>query len=176
MGTIEIIILITTLLAFAGVGIFLLIRYLKSRKEEEAKYDFTTKYGTKVMLSPELKMLTPEIIESWTDSVVSFWHGKRGWDKEKSYKMIGRAKVEMYDELYLERAGIKVNGILWPSSFLIEMATLPKGTNSTPLKKVASLFRHETSHIVCEYVGGVKSGKNFGEIHHELFAEVGLGA
>jgi hypothetical protein len=176
METIGIVILIVTLLAFAAGGIYLLVRYLKKKKEEEEKYDFTTKYGIRVMLSPQTKGITSEVFDMWSDSVVDFWHEKKGWSKEKCYKRLAKTEIEIYDVEYLERAGMKVNGIMWPSSFLIEMASFSKGTTTAPIKRIASLFRHEVSHIIAGYVGNLEAGPNGGEYHHKLFAEVGLGA
>lgn len=176
MGTVEIIIIIAALLGIAGVGTYLLIRHFKKKKEKEEKYDFTTKYGIRVMLSPQTKGISVDVFDMWSDSVVDFWHEKKGWNKEKCYKRLAKTEIEIYDKEYLERAGWKVNGIMWPSSFLIEMASFPKGTEQASIKRIASLFRHEVSHIIAGYVGNLEAGPNGGEYHHKLFAEVGLGA
>jgi hypothetical protein len=174
MTTIEIIILVTILIGVIGVGIFFVIKHLKNKKE--GKYNFTTKYGTRVMLSPQTEGITKEVFEMWSDNVVNFWCNLYGWNVEKCYKRLSQTEVGIYDEKYLERMGYKVNGIMWPSSFFIEIASLPKCCNTASIKKIASLFRHEVSHIICGYVGNLPAGPNGGEYHHKLFAEVKLGA
>jgi hypothetical protein len=176
MTATEIIILVAVLLGVVGAGVFFLVRYLRDKKREEEKYDFTTKYGTRVMLSPQTQGITKEVFEMWSDSTIKFWCDLYGWSVEKCHKRLSQTEIEIYDKEYLERAGWKVNGIMWPSSFLIEMASLPKGSDTASVKRIASLFRHEVSHIIAGYVGNIPAGPNGGEDHHKLFAEVKLGA
>lgn len=174
MSGIDIAIIVGVLIATLGAGAFFLIRHLRSKRKKAAQFDFTTKHGIDVKLSPELSDLKPEAVEEWTESVVSFWEEKRGWSREKMLKNLAKVGIFLYDEPYLNRAGIKVNGITWPNKFEIEMATLPKeGSSQTAFGKVKSLFRHETSHVLAGYVGGVVFDN---AIHHALFAEVKLGA
>jgi hypothetical protein len=176
MGTVEIIILVTVLLGAVAAGTYFLIRHLKKKREEKEKYDYTTKYGTRIMLSSQTKGISVDIFEAWSDSVVDFWFEKKGWSKDKCYKKLAQTEIEVFDTEYLERAGVKVSGIMWPSTFLIEISTFPKGSVVASLERIASLFRHEVSHIIAGYVGNLEAGPNGGEYHHKLFAEIGLGA
>jgi hypothetical protein len=175
MSIVEIVILISVLSSFIGVGIFFLIRYLKSKKTEE-KYDYTTKYGTRIMLSPQTKNMSVSIFEGWSNSVVNFWTEETGWDKTKCYEKLSYTEMKIFDAEFLERNGSKVSGLVWPNTFLIEVSTFPKGESQASITRLASLFRHEVSHIIAGYVGGLEAGPNGGEFHHKLFAEVGLKA
>lgn len=175
MGTAEIIIVVAVLLGIVGAGIFFLVRYLKKKKEEEDKYDYTTKYGTRIMLSPQTKGIFIDNFNIWSDSVIDFWFEKKGWDREAGYEKLSQIEIEIYDAEYLERSGVKVNGVIWPNSLLMEISTFPKGEVVASFSRVASLFRHETSHVIAEHVGNLDPGLG-GEYHHKLFAEVGLGA
>ena len=79
-------------------------------------------------------------------------------------------------EQAIERAGTKVNGIFWPAKFEVEISTLKRtDQNETyyAATKVYSLFRHELSHVVAGYVGGIKFDN---DVHHEIFAKAKLGA
>ena len=177
MSLIEIVIISFASLSFIGFAIYMLLRYFKNKKIEEEKYDFSTKYGTRVMLSPQTKDYTPEMFEEWTDSMVDFWYDKKGWSKEKSYKMMAKTEVEMFDVHTLEMVnGYRASGRMWPGSFLIEITTFNKDEDEASVRRVASLFRHETSHIVAGWVGRLEAGPNGGECHHKLFKEIGLNA
>jgi len=152
----------------------LIVFFIVLRRRKKVQFDFTTKDGIDIKLSPLLSGLAAETIEEWTESVVLFWEQAKGWDRKSSLRTLAKVSIFLYDELYLDRAGIKVNGITWPNKFEIEMATLPKQKSlQTPFEKVKSLFRHEISHILAGYVGGFSFDN---DAHHVLFGEVGLGA
>lgn len=185
--------IIVCVLVGAGVGLFFLIRHLLNKKKaadpvpseppadppadpsaSEAPAPFTTSHGIDVQPSPAMASLDAATVEAWTESVVDFWQQKKGWARKDMLEMLAKVSIKMYDQEWLGRAGIKVNGITWPDSFLIEMAVLPKeGVAQTPLQRVASLFRHETSHVIAGYVGQYPWDN---DVHHQLFAELGLGA
>lgn len=169
------ILLVIAALGAAAAVIYFVIKNKKRKEEYNNQFDFTTKYGTRVKLSPRTKDISKEVFEGWTDSVVGFWEENKNWGKEKSYKIIGKTAIFVYDEPYLNRAGIKVNGITFPAKYEIEIAALPKIniTDQTIFDRVESLFRHETSHVITGFVGGVPFDN---EGHHKLFAEFGLGA
>jgi len=174
MSVVEIIILVSVLASAIGAGVFFLIRYLK--KNEEKIYDYATCYGTRIILSPQTKNVSVSVFEAWTESVVCFWAEKNGWDKEQCYQKLSQTEIEIFDAEYLERNGYKVSGLVWPSTFLIEVSTFPKGKSQASMVRLASLFRHEVSHIIVGYVGNLEAGPNGGEFHHKLFADVGLEA
>lgn len=176
METVGIIIIVAALLAIAGAGVYFIVKHFKRKKAEKEKYDYTTKYGTRIMLSPQIKSVSVDVFELWSDSVVDFWHEKKGWSKDRCYKKLAQTEIEIFDAEYLERNGYKANGLMWPSTFLVEISTFPKGGDTASLPRVASLFRHEVSHIIAGYVGNLEAGPNGGEYHHKLFSEVGLGA
>ena len=170
MTTIEIIVIIGMLLLVVGSTILFFTKYF-----HKVEMSYTTKYGTLITLSPKTKTIKKDLIEDWTDSVVHFWNTIKEWDKEECYRIFGEMEIEMYDEQYLVRAGMNVNGITWPDFCLIEIATLPKNSDKMSIKRVESLFIHETSHLILEYVGKIIAGDD-SEIHHKIFEEVGLGA
>jgi len=176
MDITGIIIIVTILLATIAGLAYLLIRNLKKNKRKETIYDYTTKYGTRIMLSPQTKNMSVDVFEAWSDDVVTFWHENMGWDVEKCFEKLSQTEIEIFDSEYLERNGFKASGLMWPSSFLIEISTFPKGEDVASTERIASLFRHETSHIMAGYVGNLPVGPNGGEYHHKLFAEIGLGA
>lgn len=167
------------LLAAGGLAAWLIIKRKKRIEKHNQQFDFTTKSGLKIKLSEKTSGITQVEVEEWEDSVVDFWKEAKGWDAELSRKMLGKIEVFVLDETFLNRAGIKVNGITYPGSakFTIEMASLYKeGLDPavyTPYKKVKSLFRHEVSHVLASTVGRVPFNN---EVHHKLFADVGLGA
>jgi len=178
MTALEIILIIAGVLVVSGLIVFAIVWSIKKKKENEIQFDYVTKHGIKIKLSPLLQDLKAEDIESWTDDLVNFWHEVEGWDKESMYAEIKKTSIILYDELYLERGGIKVSGITWPYSYKIEIATLYKPELDqavyTPFKKVKSLFRHEESHVI---VGKMATDIPYdNEHHHALFAEMGLGA
>lgn len=170
-------IIVLMVLGLAGLAGYLLWRRSRKKQEYDEQFAYTTKHGIRVKLSERMKDLPVEDVEEWTEDVVNFWFDAKGCSKEESYKYLARVTVFMYDQDDLICDGVRVEGLLWPSSFKIEMATLygehldPE--KYTPYKKVKSLFRHETSHVIAGYVGKVKMTN---EIHHALFAEVKLGA
>lgn len=169
------IILGIAVLGIAGIAAFLILKNKKKKKEYNAQFDFTTKHGIRVRLSEQTKNITKETFEGWTKDVVEFWKEVKDWDTDKSYKVLSKTAIFMYDEPYLNRAGIKVNGITFPARYTIEIAALPKTniTEQTIFNRVSSLFRHETSHVITGFVGGIPFDN---EVHHKLFAEVRLGA
>lgn len=173
---------IVTALAVLGVGglvAFLVWKQKKKKDDYNKQFTYTTKHGLRVKLSEKTADIPASDFEEWTESVVDFWVEAKGWAKVKSLAQIKKISIFMYDQEYLNRAGIKVNGITWPSKFEIECATLPKGwvdgsdASYTPYKKVKSLFRHEVSHVLAGYAGKIAFSN---EAHHALFAEVKLGA
>lgn len=173
------IVLAVVVLGVAGLITFLLLKQKKKKEEYNEQFTYTTKHGLRVKLSEKTADIPITDFEDWTEDVVNFWFGAKGWDRNKSLAQIKKISIFMYDQEYLNRAGIKVNGITWPSKFEIELATLPKGWSDdptatyTPYMKVKSLFRHEVSHIIAGWVGGIVFDN---EIHHKLFADVKLGA
>lgn len=169
----EILIVIIVALIVVGIGIYLVIRHLK---QEDDKFDFATKYGTKFKLSPAMEKLSVEIVEEWTDEIVEEWNDKMLWNKDEMYNILKKTKVILHDSINVEGGGIVAKGLVWPHSLIVEIATLSEKDSVRPFDKVKSLFRHEVSHIICEFVGGVKSVERFGEEHHRLFKQVGLGA
>ena len=171
MSTTGIIIIIAIVAIILGVGIFFLVRYLTNKE----KYDLTTKYGTKILLSPQTKNIKVDVFNNWSDDVVDFWYKSKDWNKKECYEELSKMKVKIYDAEYLERSGYKVSGMMCPESSLIEISTFPKGTQVASLERIASLFRHETSHIIAQFVGNLDPGIG-GEAHHKLFAEVSLKA
>lgn len=175
MAAEVIVITVVSLLAVAAGVTVLIIKSIRSKKRKEAEYSFTTKHNIDIKLSSEVSDITPAEIEEWTESVVDFWYDAKGWSKEESYKVLSKVDIFTYDELYLNRAGIKVNGITWPNTYTIEMATIPTNLSDTyrHKDKVKSLFRHEVSHVIAGFVGNVAFDN---KTHHDLFAEVGLGA
>jgi hypothetical protein len=106
------------------------------------------------------------MLMAWTADIVFFWTDQ-GFDPDDCFESVNGVKVLIYDELYLVRQGMKVSGVFVPPS-LIEITTL--GSQDL-LERTKSLFRHELSHFLCYYVGGIPFEK-----HHELFSSVGLGA
>lgn len=166
-----ILIIISVLIVVVGLSIYFILRHLKGKN----KYDFITKYGTKVTLSPQTSNFTVEIFDLWSSDIVAFWNEKKGWDKEKCYEQLKHTEIKIYDQEYLERSGHKVSGMIWPNSLLVEITSFPKGTNKASAERIASLFRHEISHIMAKRVGNVEFGP-MGEYHHKLFSEVNLGA
>lgn len=173
VGTIILISILV--LVIIVVAIYLIIKHIKSKKNNVEEYDFITKYGTKIKLSPKAKgNISKKVIEDYTDDVVNFWYVKKAWSKEASYKIIGKIKVELFDVFYIQIGEDKYNGIFWASSFVMEISTLSRKISL--INRVESLFRHEASHAICEYVGKIRSKEKFGEDHHRLFKEVGLNA
>lgn len=163
------------ILGIVILAIFIGVIFLITKNKK--KFDYITKHGIKVKLSKQLENLKKEDVELWTDDVVNFWFDKKEWAKLKSYNVIKNISIYLYDEIFIVRGGQKVNAMSFPDIYRIDMATLYKEElNSklyTPYKKVRSLFRHEVSHFIAGYVGGVEFDN---EIHHKLFQEVELGA
>ena len=148
----------------------------KTRKKK-IDFDYTTKHGIDVKLSQKTSFLKKELIEKWTESIIDFWTNAEGWDKKSILKALDNLEIFFFDKLYLERYGIKVNGInlihgvTSSGKYAIEIATIPK--KGLIEDRVYSLFRHEVSHVVVGYAGGVPLDN---DIHHRLFAKDGLGA
>lgn len=155
------------------------IFYMRSKKSEEQPvaedFDLITKYGTKFKLSPHTKDITIVDVESWTDDIVDFWKEAKGWDPIKSSQIIGKIFFTFLDAEILVRMGKKINGIFYPSTFKAEFAVLPKNSTNSKLiyDRTRSLFFHETSHVIASYVGNMPWDE---QLHHSLFAEVGLRA
>lgn len=174
----EIILPIVVVAIVASIVVIFYLKRKQKQKDFNKQFNYTTVHGIRVKLSERLKDLSHNDIEYWTEDLVDFWFKTKGWDKDKIYKAISYITLFMYDQEYLERVGQKVNGVTWPSSSVIELATLHKAgldqSIFTPYHKVKSLFRHEVSHIIVERAGGIICGN--GEEHHRLFKEVKLGA
>lgn len=159
-----------------GAGIFLLVWHLRKKNKEKVGFDYTTKYGIRVKLSQSVVDIKSETFDEWTESVVNFWENAKGWPKNKSLKVLSGVAIIIYDYVFLNRQGIKVVGITHPFSWQIEIAAIPKeGSPETykPFDKVKSLFRHETSHVLAARAGDIPFDN---EVHHKLFADMGLGA
>lgn len=173
------IVLALAVLALGGLIAFITLKQKKKKTDYNKQFNFTTSHGLRIKLSEKTADIPASDFEEWTEDVVNFWFEAKGWSKEKSMAQMKRISIFIHDQEYLNRAGIKVNGITFPSKWEIEMASLPKGWTDdseaayTPYKKVKSLFRHEVSHVLAGYVGKVQFDN---EVHHKLFAEVKLGA
>lgn len=167
------IVIISIVAVLLAVGLCLLIRHLKN--EQDIKYDIVTKYGTKIKLSESAKDINVKLFEEWTDSVVSFWVKNEKWPADKCYNLFNKIKIYIYDDQYIKRNGIKLSGAFWPSTNVIEITTVPKNGTEFSLLRVSSLFRHESSHALCQFVGNIAPG-DLGENHHQLFAKFSLGA
>lgn len=172
------IVMALVVLGFGGLVAYIVLRQKKKKEDYNKQFNYTTKHGIRVKLSDETAHIPASDFEEWTEDVVNFWFEAKGYSKEKSMSYMKKISIFMHDKEHLNRAGMKVNGILWPSKFEIECATLPRNwvegeSSQTPYKRVKSLFRHEVSHVIAGYVGKVKMTN---EVHHALFAEVGLGA
>ncbi|MHA2220020.1 MAG: hypothetical protein ACXACY_29360, partial [Candidatus Hodarchaeales archaeon] len=147
------------------------INYLKNKKvKDPVVYDFTTKYGTKVKLSELSNDLKPEIIEEWTDYVVDVWHKAKNWDKEESYKEIGKLCVHMCDEFRLERSWATAEGFLILKNLVIEISTI-SDSGDYSLEEIAIIFKHEVSHLLAYRIGNMYGDY---EEHHKLFSNLGL--
>ena len=164
------------------IAIPVVIIYLKNKKNAEEKYggfDFKTKYGMKVWLTPKSREagLNAKQFEEWTDSVVSFWEEKKGWSKEKSIEIMGTIMVRLKDEFRFMTPYYPdpKNGLALLWDYTIEASVITEDGNFS-LARIASLFRHETSHFIAYRVGGLGNLKALNEEHHALFKEVGLGA
>ncbi len=159
-------IIIGLVLTAVAVGVGILIWKIKKKD----KFDYITKHGIKLNLSPQSYFLTKEVAEEWTESLIYFWNDKEGWDKKTIIKAVSDVKISLYDKLYLNRYGIKVNGVTFGND--IEIATMPKPGTYKIYDKVKSLFRHEMSHVIVSYMG-IPIDQ---EIQHKLFDKDGLGA
>ncbi len=178
-----IIIVALLILLVGGLIAFFVVRNIKNKKIpthpplDNINYSFITSHGIKVRSTAKLNDLNAGDIESWSEDLMMFWNQKLNCPIEDIKNCFAHTKIILYDEQYLERAGIKVNGITWAEDFVIEIATLLRpdqeinGYNS--MQKVKALFRHECSHIILGYVGKVEFNN---ELHHKVFAEMGLGA
>jgi hypothetical protein len=174
MSGFEIVLIVLAALALVGGAVTLIVLRLRAKRKEKVQFDFSTKHGIDVKLSPMFDGVTAVPFEKWTEDLISFWNEKRGWDRNKMLSCVSKVGIFLYDELYLERSGVKVNGVTWPNRYEIEMATKPKeDSGQTPFEKVKSLFRHEMSHVLVGHVGEIPFDN---ETHHALFAQVGLGA
>ena len=162
-----------------GVFVYLKLRADKKKQIYNEQFDFTTKHGIRVHLSSQTRNIKQEAFEDWTEKLVDFWEKKMNCDRDESLKHLSKTSVLIYDQVYLERFGVKVNGILHPARYEIEIATIPpekdkdKKYINTPYKRTKSLFKHEASHIIVGYVGGFKMDN---DIHHDIFRGVKLGA
>ena len=164
------ILIISVVLIVIAAIVGIIIWRVKSKHSLD--FSFQTSSGIKVKLSPKAKC-TIDDFELWTDFVVSFWNEKEGWDRKEMLKLISKVEIILYDEIYIERSGMKVNGITWPNKYKIEIATYPKYELSPDKNRIASLFRHEMSHLIVGYIGKIPFDN---ETHHKLFAKDGLGA
>lgn len=167
-------ILIVGIALTVSILIGLLVYFLIIRKKDKRTASFITKSGISFFNSPRSK-ITPGIIDEWTDDIANFWILQKKWDKGQIYKLFQDITVFLHDVEYLNVQGYKLNGAAWFYKNDIEISTFKKGTKDFDLSRVKSLYRHELSHLICGHVGKVVSG-DFGENHHKLFKEVGLGA
>jgi hypothetical protein len=139
----EVIIPVVLVAVIVGLAVFFLVKLKQKKKNFNKQFSYTTKHGIRVKLSEMLKDLPQSDIEAWTEDVVEFWFQTKGWDRNQSYKAISFITLFLYDLEYLNRASGKSNGLTWPDSSMIELATLHKAfldqSIYTPYSKVKSL-------------------------------------
>lgn len=164
------------ILVIVGIPIFFLLRKLKNEQDKkDIKYNIKTKFGTRIMLSPQTNNINKLTFERWTNELIDFWVNAISLDEKECYKRISVLKIKIYDENKIYRYKKFVNGLAWIGSNLIEITSFPPDNIIASINRVKSLFRHEVSHMLCYYVGKIPSGPNSGETHHKLFKDVKLG-
>jgi hypothetical protein len=158
----KVVMTITTIIFIAGIPLWYIARG-RAKKE-----DYTTEHGIKVILG-EKNRPSKEEIELWTKDTISFWSNK-GFSFLGATLMIPESKMRIVlsslwiifvDQEQISFAGKWVRGYVDGNTIVI--------TNMY----IESLVKHELSHPILEILLPPDA---WGNNHHEIFAQLNLGA
>ena len=166
---------ISIVTALAATGSFLILTFffrLREWKSMNAYIPLNLEMGYKAE-EHSSRVLTTKILNKWTDDLINFWaEEKKIYSSSQVKAALTNSKVYFKDVHLFEYDGQKVCGLAWTDIKTVSIASCGTDNVTPDLARMYSLFRHEMSHIIVCYCGGVCEQT----ASHKLFVDVKLGA
>lgn len=176
----PLILMIIIICLFIVTPLTILIILVKNHLQHEKakKIGILTNQGIRFFPSNRTKRITKGLVESWTLSLVNFWHEKEGWAKEDLVRHVQNTQVIFEDKFFFtisarKKINIKAKAYTLVDQKIIRISTTPlENSKTTHMLLAKDLFIHEVSHILT----ALSNPKYMtGEASHKLFEEVRLG-